>query len=45
LHAFTVQKTKIEMKTGVFWDAAPWNLVEIGRRFKDAYYLHHQGGE
>jgi hypothetical protein len=28
----------------VFWDAVPCSLVEIGRRFRDAYN-HHQGGE
>jgi hypothetical protein len=26
-----------------FWHIAPFNLVKVDRRFKDAYYLHHQG--
>jgi hypothetical protein len=26
-----------------FWDVAPSVLVEIHRRFRYAYYLHHQG--
>jgi hypothetical protein len=27
----------------VFWDVASWSLVEIDRRFRGAYSLHHQG--
>jgi hypothetical protein len=27
----------------VFWDIAPCSLVEINRRFRGAYCLHHQG--
>jgi hypothetical protein len=27
----------------IFWDVAPCNLVEIDRRFRSAYCLHHQG--
>jgi hypothetical protein len=30
------------MKTDIFWYAASFNLVEIYRRFRGAYYLHHQ---
>jgi hypothetical protein len=26
-----------------FWDTAPCNLVEVDRRFRGAYRLHHQG--
>jgi hypothetical protein len=26
----------------VFWDVAPCSVVEIIRRFRGAYYLHHQ---
>jgi hypothetical protein len=31
------------MKMTVFWDVAPCSLVEIYRRFRGAYCLHHQG--
>jgi hypothetical protein len=27
----------------VFWDVAPWSLVEVFRRFRGACCLHHQG--
>jgi hypothetical protein len=30
------------MKTTVFWDRAPCSLVEIDRRFRGVYCLHHQ---
>jgi hypothetical protein len=30
------------MKMTVFWYVAPCSLVEIYRRFRDAYCLHHQ---
>jgi hypothetical protein len=33
------------MKMGVFWDAAPDSLVDIDRRLRGAYYLHHQGDD
>jgi hypothetical protein len=26
-----------------FWDIAPCSLVEVDRRFRSAYCLHHQG--
>jgi hypothetical protein len=29
----------------VFWDIAPCCLVEVYRRFRGAYCLHHQGDE
>jgi hypothetical protein len=29
-------------KMAVFWDAAPCSLLEIDRRFRSAYCLHHQ---
>jgi hypothetical protein len=35
--------TTAGMKFGVFWDVAPCNHVEVGRRFRGAYCLHHQG--
>jgi hypothetical protein len=31
------------MKKSVFWDIAPFSLVRVDRRFRDAYRLHHQG--
>jgi hypothetical protein len=34
-----------EDKNTIFWDAAPCRLVEIYRRFRGAYCLHHQGEE
>jgi hypothetical protein len=33
------------MKITVFLVAAPCILVEVYRRFRDAYCLHHQGDE
>jgi hypothetical protein len=33
------------MKMTVFWDVAPCSLVEMYRRIRDAYCLHHQGNE
>jgi hypothetical protein len=35
--------TAASMKTTAFCNTAPWNLVEIYRRFRGAYCLHHQG--
>jgi hypothetical protein len=31
------------MKMTVFWDVSPCSLVEVYRRFRGAYCLHHQG--
>jgi hypothetical protein len=31
------------MKIRAFWEVAPRSLVGVDRRFRDAYYLHHQG--
>jgi hypothetical protein len=31
------------MKFRVFWDVAPCSHVEVYRRFRGAYCLHHQG--
>jgi hypothetical protein len=28
-----------------FWDAAPCSLVEVDRRFRGAYCLHHSGDD
>jgi hypothetical protein len=33
----------ISMKFSVFWDVAPCSHVEVDRRFRRAYCLHHQG--
>jgi hypothetical protein len=38
----TVHRTRTLKKMAVFWDVAPCSLIEIDRRFRDAYYLHHQ---
>jgi hypothetical protein len=31
------------MKMAVFWDIAPYSLVDIGRHFRGTYCLHHKG--
>jgi hypothetical protein len=33
------------MKMAVFWVVAPCGLVEVYRRFRGLYCLHHQGDE
>jgi hypothetical protein len=33
------------VKMAVFWDIAPCSLVEVDRRFRCAYCLHHQGDD
>jgi hypothetical protein len=33
------------MKFRVFWDVAPYSHVELDRRFRGVYCLHHQGDE
>jgi hypothetical protein len=35
--------TAASMKFRVFWDIAPCSHVEVDRRLRDAYCLHHQG--
>jgi hypothetical protein len=37
--------TAVSMKFRVFWDVAPCSHVEVDRRFRGAYCLHHQGDE
>jgi hypothetical protein len=37
--------TAASMKTAAFWDIVPCSLVVVDRRFRGAYYLHHQGDE
>jgi hypothetical protein len=36
-------RSSVSLKMAVFWDVAPCSLVDIDRRFRAAYYLHHQG--
>jgi hypothetical protein len=31
------------LKMTAFWEIAPCSLVEVDRRFRGAYCLHHQG--
>jgi hypothetical protein len=41
---FSVQKNRsIPVKFRVFWDVAPCSHVEVDRRLRGAYCLHHQG--
>jgi hypothetical protein len=35
----------MEDKITVLWDVAPCSLVEVYRRFRGAYCLHHQGDD
>jgi hypothetical protein len=37
--------TAASMKFRVVWDVAPCSHVEIDRRFRGAYRLHHQSDE
>jgi hypothetical protein len=37
--------TAASMKMTVFWDVAPCSLVDVYRRFRGTYCLHHQGDE
>jgi hypothetical protein len=37
--------TAASMKFRVFWDVAPCSHIELDRRFRGAYCLHHQGGD
>jgi hypothetical protein len=34
--------TATNMRMAVFWDVAPCSLVEVDRRFRGTYCLHHQ---
>jgi hypothetical protein len=38
-----LRKTINVLKVRAFWDIGPCGLVEVGRRFRNAYCLHHQG--
>jgi hypothetical protein len=35
----------MSMKMAVFWVVAPCSLVEVYRRFKGAFCLHHESDE
>jgi hypothetical protein len=35
--------TAASMRIRAFWNLAPCSLVGVDRRFRDAYYFHHQG--
>jgi hypothetical protein len=37
--------TVMSMKIAVFWDVAPYSVVDIDQSFMGAYKLHHQGDE
>jgi hypothetical protein len=34
-----------DKKMAVFWDVAPCSLVDTDGRFREAYFLHHQGDQ
>jgi hypothetical protein len=38
-------KIKIAVKMAVFWDVAPYSLVDINQCFRGAYCFHHQDDE
>jgi hypothetical protein len=37
--------TAASMKMTAFWDIAPCSLIEVDRRFRGAYCVHHQGDD
>jgi hypothetical protein len=39
--SLVVLKQTFCMKMTALWDTAPCSLVEVDRRFRDAYCLHH----
>jgi hypothetical protein len=39
------QRTEAVVKMTAFWDVVPWSLVEVDRRFRSAYCLHHRPDE
>jgi hypothetical protein len=44
-HFNIIWRFQVLTSDSVLWDATPYSLVEIYRRFKGAYRLHHQGDE
>jgi hypothetical protein len=36
---------RFSRRRAAFWDNAPCSVMEVGRRFRGAYCLHHQGDE
>jgi hypothetical protein len=41
----TTEFTENTLKMRAFWDVASCSLVGVDRRFRGAYYIHHQGDE
>jgi hypothetical protein len=41
----TLPQKRLFVKLGVFWDVAPCSQVDVDRRFRGAYCLHHQGDD
>jgi hypothetical protein len=39
------QLVNVVIKFSVFWDVLPFSQVDVDRRFRGAYCLHHQGDE
>jgi hypothetical protein len=42
-YGVTAPVTNIDKKMAVFWDVAQCSLIDNDRRFREAYYLYHQG--
>jgi hypothetical protein len=38
-----LKQTRTFLKMDVFWDVAPYSLVEVNRHFGGTSCLHHQG--
>jgi hypothetical protein len=44
-YVILLQRTIFDLKMTAFWDRGPCSVVEVDRRFRDAYCLYHQGDE
>jgi hypothetical protein len=42
---FAAAAAAASMKMTVFWDVAPCSLVEVYRRFRGTFFLHHQSDQ
>jgi hypothetical protein len=42
---FNLDNVDSKMKMAVFWVLAPCSLLQVNRRFRDAYCYHHRGDE
>jgi hypothetical protein len=42
---FLNRVSKLRLKVTALWDVAPYNFVELDRRFRGAYCLHYQAEE